>query len=80
MAPVKKPETGDAFRTMSGIPLKSSYGPDDLASRGWTYAEKLGDAGQYLSHLGGGENAPAPLSMSGVIRELHGMNAPYLMS
>ncbi len=47
MAPVKKPETGDAFRTMSGIPLKSSYGPDDLASRGWTYAEKLGDAGQY---------------------------------
>ncbi|NVB82352.1 MAG: methylmalonyl-CoA mutase [Kofleriaceae bacterium] len=47
MAPVKKPETPQEYKTMSGIPLKASYGPDDLASRGWNYAEKLGDAGQY---------------------------------
>ena len=32
---------------MSGIPLKASYGPDDLTARGWSYAERLGDPGQY---------------------------------
>src|SRR5688572_15289393 len=47
MAPVKKQETPTEFKTISGIPLKVSYGPDDLTSRGWTYADKLGDAGQY---------------------------------
>ncbi len=47
MAPVKKPETPTEYKTMSGIPLKASYGPDDLASSGWSYAEKLGDAGQF---------------------------------
>ncbi len=47
MAPVKKPETGNEYRTMSGIPLKASYGPEDLASRGWSYAENLGEPGQY---------------------------------
>ena len=46
MAPVKKPETPQEYKTMSGIPLKASYGPDDLASRGWSYSDKLGDAGQ----------------------------------
>jgi methylmalonyl-CoA mutase, N-terminal domain len=35
------------FKTMSGIPLKSSYGPDDLTSRGWTYEKDLGAPGQY---------------------------------
>ena len=35
------------FKTMSGIPLKASYGPDDLASRGWTYEKDLGAPGQY---------------------------------
>jgi methylmalonyl-CoA mutase N-terminal domain/subunit len=49
MAPVKKPEpgAGPEPRTMSGIPLEPSYGPDDLASRGWSYDGKLGDPGQY---------------------------------
>ena len=47
MAPVKKPETPPEYKTMSGIPLKASYHPEDLSSRGWTYGEKLGDAGQY---------------------------------
>ena len=35
------------FKTMSGIPLKASYGPDDLTSRGWTYEKDLGAPGQY---------------------------------
>ncbi|HEY0482310.1 MAG TPA: methylmalonyl-CoA mutase family protein [Kofleriaceae bacterium] len=32
---------------MSGIPLKATYGPDDLVSRGWSYDGQLGDPGQY---------------------------------
>ena len=35
------------FKTMSGIPLKASYGPEDLSSRGWTYEKDLGAPGQY---------------------------------
>ncbi len=35
------------FKTMSGIPLKASYGPEDLLSRGWTYEKDLGGPGQY---------------------------------
>lgn len=34
-------------KTMSGIPLKASYGPADLESRGWTYEKDLGNPGQY---------------------------------
>ncbi|HRC56303.1 MAG TPA: methylmalonyl-CoA mutase family protein [Kofleriaceae bacterium] len=46
--PVKKPEPTDVdSRTMSGIPLKVSYGPADLTDRGWKYEEQLGDAGSY---------------------------------
>src|SRR6476659_7017078 len=48
MAPVKKSDArDDQVHTMSGIPLKASYGPDDLTSRGWTYDDKLGHPGQY---------------------------------
>ncbi|MGE0871443.1 MAG: methylmalonyl-CoA mutase [Kofleriaceae bacterium] len=48
MAPVKKPETSEhEYRTMSGIPLQPTYGPKDLADRGWTYDAKLGDPGAY---------------------------------
>src|SRR5688572_30379192 len=47
MAPVKKSETATEYKTISGIPLKASYGPEDLSSRGWTYEQKLGDAGTY---------------------------------
>src|SRR3954454_4961056 len=47
MAPAKKSETPTEYKTLSGIPLKASYGPEDLASRGWKYEEKLGEAGQY---------------------------------
>nr|MBA3454718.1 methylmalonyl-CoA mutase [Deltaproteobacteria bacterium] len=47
MAPVKKPETDLEVRTISGIPLKASYGPDDLTSRGWSYEKQLGDPGAY---------------------------------
>jgi methylmalonyl-CoA mutase N-terminal domain/subunit len=45
MAPVKKPETPAEYRTMSGIPLKACYGPEDLA--GWKPEDKLGNAGEY---------------------------------
>jgi len=47
MAPVKKPESDPEVRTISGIPLKPSYGPEDLASRGWSYDKQLGDPGVY---------------------------------
>ncbi|MEZ4402030.1 MAG: methylmalonyl-CoA mutase family protein [Kofleriaceae bacterium] len=33
--------------TLSGLPLKASYGPDDLAERGWSYQTSLGDPGSY---------------------------------
>jgi methylmalonyl-CoA mutase N-terminal domain/subunit len=56
MAPVKKPDSADDVRTISGIPLKLAYGPDDLASRGWSYAERLGDPGQYPFARGPHEN------------------------
>jgi len=45
MAPVKKPDPVDEYRTISGIPLKATYRPEDLA--GWSYADKLGEPGQY---------------------------------
>jgi methylmalonyl-CoA mutase N-terminal domain/subunit len=41
------PREPQEFKTMSGIPLKASYGPDDLAARGWTYEKDLGAPGQY---------------------------------
>jgi methylmalonyl-CoA mutase N-terminal domain/subunit len=47
MPAVKKPNTESSYTTMSGIPLKGSYGPEDLEERGWTYEEQLGDPGQY---------------------------------
>ena len=56
MAPVKKPEAqargtspdeARTVRTMSGIPLKPTYRPEDLAARGWSYERELGDPGQY---------------------------------
>jgi methylmalonyl-CoA mutase N-terminal domain/subunit len=47
MAPVKKPDPDDQFKTLSGIPLQQTYGPKDLEARGWKYEEKLGDPGQY---------------------------------
>src|SRR6476469_2752268 len=47
MAPVKKPESPAEYKTMSGIPLKAMYTPEDLESRGWKYEEKLGHAGQF---------------------------------
>ncbi|MDB4960182.1 MAG: methylmalonyl-CoA mutase, large subunit [Myxococcales bacterium] len=47
MAPVKKPETDQEVRTMSGIPLKPTYGPADLEARDWSYEKQLGDPGQY---------------------------------
>jgi len=49
MAPVKKPDAAprdETIRTMSGIPLQATYRPSDLAARGWSYEEKLGDPGQ----------------------------------
>ena len=46
MAPVKKPDAAaPEYKTMSGIPLEPSYGPEHL--RDWSYAEKLGEPGQY---------------------------------
>jgi methylmalonyl-CoA mutase N-terminal domain/subunit len=46
MAPVKKPTDRDD-QTMSGLPLKGVYTPADLADKGWSYAERLGDPGEY---------------------------------
>src|SRR6516225_8571419 len=45
MPPVKKPDNAPEYKTMSGLPLKTTYTPQDLAS--WSYSEKLGDPGQY---------------------------------
>ncbi|HEY1553299.1 MAG TPA: methylmalonyl-CoA mutase family protein [Kofleriaceae bacterium] len=46
MAPVKKPDAAaPEFKTISGIPLQATYRPEDLA--GWSYADKLGEPGQY---------------------------------
>jgi methylmalonyl-CoA mutase N-terminal domain/subunit len=52
MAPVKKPDapargSSEEVRTMSGIPLKMTYRPEDLTSRGWSYERELGEPGQY---------------------------------
>jgi methylmalonyl-CoA mutase N-terminal domain/subunit len=48
MAPVKKSEPGPReYRTMSGVPLKGVYRPEDLEAIGWRYEEKLADPGQY---------------------------------
>src|SRR5512144_566917 len=51
MAPVKKPDASgrpsDEPRTMSGIPLKACYGPEDLTSRGWSYDQHLGEPGKF---------------------------------
>jgi methylmalonyl-CoA mutase N-terminal domain/subunit len=47
---VKKPPEGaepTEPRTISGIPLKSVYTPDDLAARGWSYEQSLGAPGSY---------------------------------
>lgn len=35
------------FKTLSGIPVKRTYTPLDLAERGWSYSEKLGFPGSY---------------------------------
>src|SRR5499427_114758 len=45
MAPLKKTEK--RYETLSGIPLKASYTPEDLEQHGWKYEEKLGNPGQY---------------------------------
>jgi methylmalonyl-CoA mutase N-terminal domain/subunit len=47
MSAVKKPNTESTYTTMSGIPLKGCYGPEDLQERGWSYEEQLGDPGEY---------------------------------
>ncbi|MCE9571718.1 MAG: methylmalonyl-CoA mutase [Deltaproteobacteria bacterium] len=48
MAPVQKPDHADpTVRTLSGIPLKATYTADDLAARGWSYEQRLGDPGSY---------------------------------
>ena len=48
MAPVKKSDPGPReYRTMSGIPVKGLYRPEDLEAIGWRYEDKLGDPGQY---------------------------------
>src|SRR5438477_12847701 len=47
MAVKKPPEPVDEPRTISGIPLKSTYTPEDLAARGWSYEKSLGHPGEY---------------------------------
>jgi methylmalonyl-CoA mutase N-terminal domain/subunit len=49
MPPVKKSDRSPAREpaTMSGIPVKAVYGPEDLAERGWRYEDKLGEPGQF---------------------------------
>ncbi|HTM20300.1 MAG TPA: methylmalonyl-CoA mutase family protein [Kofleriaceae bacterium] len=49
MAPVKKPDATEPRepRTLSGLPLEVRYGPEDLAAAGWSYAQRLGEPGQF---------------------------------
>ncbi|HTE52409.1 MAG TPA: methylmalonyl-CoA mutase family protein [Kofleriaceae bacterium] len=50
MAPLKKTggsPAGAQYRTLSGIPLKALYRPEDLEQAGWRYEEQLGDPGQF---------------------------------
>jgi len=47
MAVKKPPEPVDEPRTISGIPLKTTYTPEDLAARGWSYDKSLGHPGEY---------------------------------
>jgi methylmalonyl-CoA mutase N-terminal domain/subunit len=44
---VSKKDPARDVTTISGIPLKPVYGPDDLAARGWSYDDRLGHPGQY---------------------------------
>ena len=45
MPPVKKTDLEP--KTQSGLPLKATYGPEDLEASGWSYAEQLGDPGEF---------------------------------
>ncbi|ACY18200.1 methylmalonyl-CoA mutase, large subunit [Haliangium ochraceum DSM 14365] len=50
MAPVMKPDSaseGKPRTTLSGLPLKDTYGPEDLRESGWQPEEQLGAAGSY---------------------------------
>jgi methylmalonyl-CoA mutase, N-terminal domain len=47
MPPVKKTEPSSEYRTQSGLPLESHYGPGDLEEQDWRYEEKLADPGEY---------------------------------
>src|SRR5689334_20327510 len=51
MSPVKKPDDkadqAREWRSMSGVPLKALYRPDDLAASGWSYERAAPDPGQY---------------------------------
>ncbi len=48
MAPLKKTDRdAHEYRTLSGIPLRALYRPEDLEARGWRYDERLGDPGQF---------------------------------
>jgi methylmalonyl-CoA mutase N-terminal domain/subunit len=42
-----KGERKQEFKTLSGIPIKRTYTPLDLAEKGWSYSEKLGFPGGY---------------------------------
>ena len=43
----EKREWKQEFKTLSGIPVKRTYTPLDLAETGWSYSEKLGFPGGY---------------------------------
>jgi methylmalonyl-CoA mutase, N-terminal domain len=47
MAPVSRKDPDREYQTLSGIPVKNVYGPEDLEARGWSYEERLGDPGRY---------------------------------
>src|SRR5215470_10739221 len=47
MAPVSKKDPDRSFQTLSGVPLKNHYGPDDLEKKGWSYEESLNDPGAF---------------------------------
>ncbi len=44
---VSKKDPAREVTSLSGIPLKPVYGPDDLTGREWAYEERLGHPGQY---------------------------------
>src|SRR5262249_50808810 len=56
---VSKKDPAREVTSISGIPLKPVYGPDDLGGRGWTYEERLRNPRPH-PHTPGGHHPKDP--------------------